>query len=199
VPRTRRATPRPRFYSRSDSSSTSNGATFAACGTCHASSKAAQERGFDAHGLDIDGGSIAHARRHYPINTFFHGTIESLAAAPEALRFVFVYCSEVIEQLPDVPEAKTVSAAYTSQTCPQCGHQDRENRPKLPDSDGFILDRFSCQSCGYQADADLNAGQVIAIQRMWRESLPKSQRPKLMSELKENYSFNPHCPDDLLI
>ena len=105
------------------------------------------------------------------------------------MRFDFVYCSEVIEQLPDVPEAKTVSAAYTSQTCPQCGHQDRENRPKLPDSDGFILDRFSCQSCGYQADADLNAGQVIAIKRMWRESLPKSQRPKLMSELKENYSF----------
>ncbi len=60
--------------------------------------------------------------------------------------------------------------------------------------DGFILDRFSCQSCGYQAYADLNAGQVIAIKRMWRESLPKSQRPKLMSELKENYSFKPAIP-----
>ena len=94
-----------------------------------------------------------------------------------------------------LPKAKTVSAAYTSQTCPQCGHQDRENRPKLPDGDGFILDRFSCQSCGYQADADLNAAQVIAIKRMWRESLPKSQRPKLMSELAENYSFKTYLRD----
>ena len=57
-----------------DSPSASNGAAFAACGTCHASSKAARERGFDAHGLDIDGILIAHARRHYPINNFFHGT-----------------------------------------------------------------------------------------------------------------------------
>lgn len=88
-----------------------------------------------------------------------------------------------------LPKAKTISAAYTSQTCPQCGHQDRENRPKLPDGDGFILDRFACQSCGYKADADLNAAQVIALKRMWREGLPKSQRPKLMSELAENYSF----------
>ncbi len=64
--------------------------------------EAARERGFDAHGLDIDGISIAYARRHYPNNTFFHGTIESFAAAPEALRFNLVYCSEVIEHLPDV-------------------------------------------------------------------------------------------------
>ncbi len=94
-----------------------------------------------------------------------------------------------------LPKAKTVSAAYTSQTCPQCGHQDRENRPKLPDGDGFIRDRFSCQSCGYQADADLNAAQVIALKKMWREGLPKSQRPKLMSELAENYSFRTFLRD----
>ncbi len=63
--------------------------------------EAARERGFDAHGLDIDGVSIAYARRHYPNNTFFHGTIENFAAVPEAPRFDFVYCSEVIEHLPD--------------------------------------------------------------------------------------------------
>lgn len=65
--------------------------------------EAARERGFDAHGLDIDGVSIAYARRHYPNNAFFHGMIESFAAAPEALVFDFVFCSEGIEHLPDVP------------------------------------------------------------------------------------------------
>lgn len=64
--------------------------------------EAARERGFDAHGLDIDGVSIAYARRHYPKNAFFHGTVEDLAATPEAPRFDLVYCSEVIEHLPDV-------------------------------------------------------------------------------------------------
>ncbi len=34
--------------------------------------EAARERGFDAHGLDIDGVSIAYARRHYPKYRFFH-------------------------------------------------------------------------------------------------------------------------------
>ena len=64
--------------------------------------EAARERGFDAHGLDIDGVSIAYARRHYPNNAFFHGTAESFAAGPEVPRFDLVYCSEVIEHLPDV-------------------------------------------------------------------------------------------------
>lgn len=64
--------------------------------------EAARERGFDAHGLDIDGVSIAYARRHYPKNTFFHGTIENFIAASEVQVFDFIYCSEVIEHLPDV-------------------------------------------------------------------------------------------------
>jgi 2-polyprenyl-3-methyl-5-hydroxy-6-metoxy-1,4-benzoquinol methylase len=72
--------------------------------------EAARERGFDAHGLDIDGVSIAYARRHYPDNTFFHGTIASVAAAPEALRFDLIYCSEVIEHLSDV-QAFTAAVA----------------------------------------------------------------------------------------
>ena len=94
-----------------------------------------------------------------------------------------------------LPKPKTVSAAYTSQTCPCCGHQDRENRPRRPAGDGFIIDRFICQSCGHQADADLNAARVIALKRMWRENLPDSQRRKLMSELTENYSFKTYLRD----
>ena len=84
---------------------------------------------------------------------------------------------------------KEVSAAYTSQTCPCCGFKARENRPKLPDGDGFKVDRFICQTCSYEHDADLNAARVIALKRLWREALSPAQRTKLMSELSEKHSF----------
>ncbi|MEE9249778.1 MAG: class I SAM-dependent methyltransferase [Alphaproteobacteria bacterium] len=64
--------------------------------------EAARERGFEAHGLDMDGVSIAYARKHCPENRYFHGTVERFAAAAEAPRFDLVYCSEVIEHVPDV-------------------------------------------------------------------------------------------------
>ena len=94
-----------------------------------------------------------------------------------------------------LPKAVTVSAAYTSQTCPRCGYQDRDNRPKQPDGDGFKMDRFRCLNCGHGDDADLNASRVIALKRMWRQSLPKSHRPKLMNELPERYSFGNYLRD----
>ncbi|NBR41031.1 MAG: hypothetical protein EBT93_16740 [Alphaproteobacteria bacterium] len=58
-------------------------------------------------------------------------------------------------------------ASYTSQTCPECGHWEPENRPKapLPDGSGFAIDRFICQRCNYQCDADLNAARVIALKK----------------------------------
>lgn len=94
-----------------------------------------------------------------------------------------------------LPRPKSVSAAYTSQTCPVCGHRDRENRPKIPLADGFSMERFDCQSCGYQADADLNAARVIALKRRWREGLPQSQRKKPMKELADRYSFKTYIRD----
>lgn len=45
-------------------------------------------------------------------------------------------------------ELVKVSPAYTSQTCSSCGVQDKKSR------DGEF---FSCVSCGYKLDADLNA------------------------------------------
>lgn len=45
-----------------------------------------------------------------------------------------------------------VPPAYTSQTCSSCGHVSKENR------DGKI---FSCMSCGYKDDADINAAKNI--------------------------------------
>ncbi len=62
--------------------------------------EAARERGFVAHGLDLDGVSIAYARRHSPQNHYFHGTVEAFAT--DAPRFDLAYCSEVIEHVPDV-------------------------------------------------------------------------------------------------
>ena len=46
-----------------------------------------------------------------------------------------------------------VPAAYTSQTCHQCGHVAKENR----DSQAV----FKCVECGYRANADTNAAMNI--------------------------------------
>ena len=46
-----------------------------------------------------------------------------------------------------------VPAAYTSQTCHQCGHVAKENR----DSQAV----FHCVECGYRANADINAAMNI--------------------------------------
>ena len=41
-----------------------------------------------------------------------------------------------------------VSPSYTSQTCSSCGHVDENSRNK---------EKFSCTSCGFKMDADINA------------------------------------------
>lgn len=46
-----------------------------------------------------------------------------------------------------------VPAAYTSQTCHECGHVALENR----DSQAV----FRCVGCGYEANADVNAAMNI--------------------------------------
>lgn len=47
-----------------------------------------------------------------------------------------------------------VDPAYTSQTCAECGHVDRRNRPDRS--------TFACRSCGVVAHADRNASRNIA-------------------------------------
>ena len=61
--------------------------------------EAARERGFAAHGLDIDPVSIDYARQHYPANAFALSTLEDFARA--APHFDLIYSSEVIEHLAD--------------------------------------------------------------------------------------------------
>lgn len=51
-----------------------------------------------------------------------------------------------------------VNPAYTSQTCPACGHVAKENRPDQA--------TFRCVECGHTANADVNAAQNILIRAL---------------------------------
>jgi 2-polyprenyl-3-methyl-5-hydroxy-6-metoxy-1,4-benzoquinol methylase len=92
--------------------------------------EAAREVGFAATGVELDGAAVAYARQHYPENDFFHGSIEAFdggAAAP----FDAVYCSEVIEHVPDVNAFVAALAALMRPdavlylTTPDIGHWRR--------------------------------------------------------------------------
>jgi putative transposase len=56
-----------------------------------------------------------------------------------------------------------VDARYTSQTCAACKHVARESREGS---------RFACVRCGHEADADVNAAQVILLRA---QSAPTSE------------------------
>ena len=49
-------------------------------------------------------------------------------------------------------EVRRVPPAYTSQTCHQCGHVDKDSRKQLD---------FKCTACGHADDADVNAALNI--------------------------------------
>lgn len=51
-----------------------------------------------------------------------------------------------------------VNPAYTSQTCPACGHVAKENRPEQS--------LFICGECGHTNNADINAAQNILIRAL---------------------------------
>jgi IS605 OrfB family transposase len=62
-----------------------------------------------------------------------------------------------------LPAPVEVPAAYTSQTCAQCGHKDAANRPKKDEAGRALQDVFRCVACGYAANADSNASRIIAL------------------------------------
>lgn len=62
--------------------------------------EAAREAGFETFGVELDPVSIEYARKHYPNSTYFLGRIEDFAK--EKVGFDAVYCSEVIEHIPDL-------------------------------------------------------------------------------------------------
>ena len=59
-----------------------------------------------------------------------------------------------------------VNPAYTSQTCSQCGHTDKENRKTQA--------RFQCVNCGFVSNADTNA--AINIRRLGMAQLHGEER-----------------------
>ena len=49
---------------------------------------------------------------------------------------------------------RVVHPAYSSQTCAECGHCEKQNRPSQS--------QFRCRSCGHADNADSNAARVIS-------------------------------------
>jgi IS605 OrfB family transposase len=88
-----------------------------------------------------------------------------------------------------LPDALYVTAAGTSQTCPECAHWSADNRVKTPTQDGFQMDRFKCVACGHEADADHNASRVIALKGSWLKSLPKNPPRGADGKLADHLRF----------
>ena len=88
--------------------------------------------------------------------------------------------------LAGLPYPIRVHPARTSQTCPECGHWSPDNRIKKPGADKFDMDKFECQSCRHQGDADENAARVIALKAIWLRGLPKrvDRQGRLPEELR---------------
>jgi IS605 OrfB family transposase len=94
-----------------------------------------------------------------------------------------------------LPPPVYVGAAFTSQTCPECGHVARENRPKRPAGDGsFEMSSFHCQDCGYRADADVNAARVIGLKGAWLTQLP-TRKTRGGRDLREAEKFPQYLLD----
>ena len=90
-----------------------------------------------------------------------------------------------------LPKPVSVAAAYTSQTCPECGHWKRANRPIYEENGKRKRDRFECQQCRYKKHADANAARVIALKKMWRYNLPNKtlQAQPFSALLHTEHSF----------
>lgn len=89
----------------------------------------ARKAGFEAWGIDPDASAIAYAKKHYPGVHAVHGRLES-GALGDAL-FDMVYCSEVIEHVPDCNRFVALLARLTRPggllyvTTPDIGHWRR--------------------------------------------------------------------------
>ena len=65
-----------------------------------------------------------------------------------------------------LPKPIEVPAAYTSQTCAQCGNCNAANRPKKDASGRPLQAVFLCTQCGYEANADQYASEIIALRAL---------------------------------
>lgn len=74
--------------------------------------EAARRLGCEAHGLETNPGTVAIARRIFPGCRFHEQSLEQLAAT--GAKFDLVYCSEVIEHVPDPHSFAAALAAVTA-------------------------------------------------------------------------------------
>ena len=81
-------------------------------------------------------------------------------------------------RLKGLPPPVYVNAAFTSQTCAECGFAAKENRPKPGDD-------FKCAECGHSDDGDRNAARVIALKKIWRYNLPQALRTEKADALSQ--------------
>ena len=90
--------------------------------------EAARETGFSAHGIELDGASLDYARKNFPGNDYFQGTVQQYQTT---MQFDVVYCSEVIEHVSDVNSFLSAIAqlmkpnALLYLTTPDIGHWRR--------------------------------------------------------------------------
>jgi 2-polyprenyl-3-methyl-5-hydroxy-6-metoxy-1,4-benzoquinol methylase len=75
--------------------------------------EAARENGFTAEGVEVDPNYVATAKKNFPKNTFSQGMIEDYTSSGGP--FDLVYCSEVIEH---VPNSRPFAEALAGQVRP---------------------------------------------------------------------------------
>lgn len=85
--------------------------------------------GANAVGADLDERAIQFARRRFPRTSFEVASVSALAGEIEPVDFV--YCSELIEHVPDLADfmnslaALVVTGGYAYVTTPDCGSRRR--------------------------------------------------------------------------
>ena len=88
------------------------------------------------------------------------------------LRVAITYKAERL----GLPKPIEVPAAYTSQTCARCGHCAAANRPRKDNEGRALQAAFRCVQCGYEANADQNASEIIALRGMHQALHDKFQK-----------------------
>ncbi|MCE2571820.1 zinc ribbon domain-containing protein [Motilimonas eburnea] len=84
-----------------------------------------------------------------------------------------------------LPPPKLVRAAYTSVTCPKCGHADKNNRPP------HRRDTFCCTNspCQYQEHADIVGAHNVAGKFIWYESVKSKMKKGHPLPEQHQYSY----------
>ena len=107
---------------------------------------AARTLGFNAVGIDIDADAVTYARKHYPLNRYHVGAVETFRPADGRL-FNAVYCAGVLEHVGDMNHfvaalsrlLKTGGILYLS--TPDFGHW---RRPKDLTSWDVLRPPYNC-------------------------------------------------------